>query len=60
MGLLGWIARKVSVQGHLPIYVINLPISLERREAKRDGVRVSERADGSQRAGSIQRAAAGK
>jgi hypothetical protein len=40
MGLLGWIARKVSVQDHLPIYVISLPTALERRQAKRDGVRV--------------------
>src|SRR6267143_2476474 len=35
-------------------------LALTTENAKRDGVRVSERADGSQRAGSIQRAAAGQ
>src|ERR1700681_2013971 len=35
-------------------------LALTIENAKRDGVRVSERADGSQRAGSIQRAAAGQ
>src|SRR5882757_7552166 len=35
LGRMGWIARKVSVQDRLPIYVINLPTSLERREAMR-------------------------
>jgi hypothetical protein len=43
--------RSGKIGGHLALTIQN---------AKRDGVRVSERADGSQRAGSIQRAAAGQ
>jgi hypothetical protein len=39
---------------------IGRQLALTIENAKRDGVRISERADGSQRAGSIQRAAAGQ
>jgi hypothetical protein len=44
-------ARSGKIGGQLALTIEN---------AKRDGVRVSERAEGSQRAGSIQRAAAGQ
>src|ERR1700694_5305582 len=57
-------ARPLPRQVQHPFQVRNGKIggqlALTIENAKRDGVRVSERADGSQRAGSIQRAAAGQ
>jgi hypothetical protein len=57
-------ARPLPLQVEDPFQVRNGKIggqlALTTENAKRDGVRVSERADGSQRAGSIQRAAAGQ
>jgi hypothetical protein len=57
-------ARPLPLRVEDPFQVrsgkIGEQLALTIENAKRDGVRVSERADGSQRAGSIQRAAAGQ
>src|ERR1700687_5355594 len=57
-------ARPLPIRVEDPFRVrsgkIGVQLALTIENAKRDGVRVTERADGSQRAGSIQRAAAGQ
>jgi hypothetical protein len=52
--------RRVEAPFRVRSGKIGGQLALTIENAKRDGVRVSERADGSQRAGSIQRAAAGQ